>query len=196
MEPCAGERDESFEVDFELFVSCGEAVEVFEPREASLDAIALFIQGFVVGAWLFAVVSGSDDGDRAHSCDMLDDGIAVVVLVSQHRIGPPFSQQGDGLAAVVDLSGGYGQVQGQGQLVGEQMNLGCQTSSGTPQSLIFAPFFAARGRLLVSPHDGGDGGIDHQILVLPIAQQLVEDLLPDSARRHRLNRLCNLFYLQ
>jgi hypothetical protein len=24
----------------------------------------------------------------------------------------------------------------------------------------------------------------------------VEDLLPDSARRHRLNRLCNLFYLQ
>ena len=35
---------------------------------------------------------------------------------------------------------GHGEVHGQAQLVGEQVDLGRQTSSGTPQSLVFAPF--------------------------------------------------------
>ena len=46
------------EVDFIFLVSGGEGAEVFEPGEAAFDAIALFIQGFVVLGWQFAVAFG------------------------------------------------------------------------------------------------------------------------------------------
>jgi hypothetical protein len=60
------------------------------------------------------------------------------------------------------------------------MDLRCQTSSGTPQSLVRAPLFATRGRLLVGSHDGRG---DHQICVLPICHKIAEDLLPYSTGR-------------
>ena len=140
MEPSAGECDECFEIDFEFFVPRGESAEVFESGEAALNAIALFVEGFVIGAWLFAVAFGRDHGDRAHAGDMLNDGVAVVALVGQHRLGLAVSQQGDGLGAVVELPCGHGKVDRQAQLIGEQVDLSRQASSGTPQSLVFAPF--------------------------------------------------------
>jgi hypothetical protein len=50
------------------------------------------------------------------------------------------AQQLDGLGAVIHLAARDEKVQGKAQFIGEQMNLGRQTSSGTPQSLVFAPF--------------------------------------------------------
>jgi hypothetical protein len=55
MYPRAGEGYEGFEVVFELFVACGEAAEVLEPRGAAFDTIALSIEFFIVAALLFAV---------------------------------------------------------------------------------------------------------------------------------------------
>ena len=72
--------------------------------------------------------------------NMVDDGIRVVALVGQHRLGLVLAQQLDGLRAVVHLAAGEQKVQGQAKFVGQQMNLGRQTSSGTPQSLVRAPF--------------------------------------------------------
>lgn len=46
----------------------------------------------------------------------------------------------------------------------------------TPESCL-RPFFAARGRLLMCPHDGR---IQHQILALLVAHQLVKDPLQDA----------------
>ena len=40
----------------------------------------------------------------------------------------------------MDLASGDAKIYGQTQIVGQQMNLGRQTSSGTPQSLVRAPF--------------------------------------------------------
>jgi hypothetical protein len=50
------------------------------------------------------------------------------------------SQQLDGLGAVVHLAPSDKEIQGPAPFIGEQMNLGRQTSSGTPQSLVRAPF--------------------------------------------------------
>ena len=135
-----GECDAWLEVDLELFVSCDEAAEVFEPREASFDAVALFVQGFVVSALLVAVAFGRDHRERAHAGDMLHDRIAVVALIRPALLRLACSQQGDGLGAVVDLPGGHGEVHRQAQLIGEQMDFDRQTSSGTPQSLFVPPF--------------------------------------------------------
>jgi hypothetical protein len=128
------------EVGFIFLVSCSEAAEVFEAREASFDTIALFVEVFVVLALLFAVSFGRDNRNRAHGGHMLDDGIGVVAFIGQHMADFPLSQQGDGLGAVVDLPGGHGEVHRQTPFIGQQMNLGGQTSSGTPQSLVRAPF--------------------------------------------------------
>ena len=71
---------------------------------------------------------------------MLDDGVRIVALVGEHGLGLVLAQQRDGLGAVIDLAARDQKVQGQAELIAEQMNLGRQTSSGTPQSLVRAPF--------------------------------------------------------
>jgi hypothetical protein len=128
------------EVGFVFLVSGGEAAEVLEAREASFDAIPLFVEVFIVFALLLAIAFGRDDRNRAHGGHMLDDGIGVVAFVGQHIADLPLSQQDDGLGAVVDLPGRHSEVHRQAPFIGQQMNLRRQTSSGTPQSLVRAPF--------------------------------------------------------
>lgn len=128
------------EVGFVFLVASGEAAEVFEAREAAFNAIALFVKGLIEVAWLLPVAFGGDNGDRAHALDVRDDGIAVIALVGQHILDFTMCQKTDGLGAVVDLSRGYGKGHRQSLLVGQQMDLRRQTSSGTPQSLVRAPF--------------------------------------------------------
>lgn len=58
--------------------------------------------------------------------------------------------------------------------IGQHVDLGGQTASGTPQRLIPHPPFSA-GRLLVRPDDGA---VDHQIPVVAVLRQGLEDALP------------------
>ena len=113
---------------------------MFESGEAPLDAIALSIEFFIVGPLLFSVGFRGYDRDRSHGLDVIEDGLAVVSLVGQHPLGLSLSEQIDGLGTVVDLAAGHPEVHGQAQVVGQQVDLRCQTSSATPQSLVRAPF--------------------------------------------------------
>ena len=128
------------EVFLVFLVSGGETAEVFEFCAAAFDAISLFVEVFVVLALYFPVGLWRDHRQRAHAGDMLDDRIGVIALVGQHMAGFAFSQQPDRLGAVVGLSRCQGEVNRQALLVGQQMDLGRQTSSGAPQSLVRAPF--------------------------------------------------------
>ena len=140
MYPSTSESDERFEVCFEFFVSGGESAEVFEFGEASFDSIAQFVQCFVVLTFLFAIALGRDDSGRPHGLDVGEDGLAVVALICQYRLGLSLSEQFDGLGAIMHLSWGHEEVHRQAKLIGKQVDLGRQTSSGTPQSLVLAPF--------------------------------------------------------
>ncbi len=124
----------------EFFVACGESAKVLESGEAPLDAIALSIEFFVVNPLLFSVGFGGHDRDRSHGLDVVQDGLTVIALVGQYPLGFSFSEQIDGLGAVVDLTAGHLEVHRQAQFVGQQMDLGRQTTSGAPQSLVRAPF--------------------------------------------------------
>ncbi len=77
----------------------------------------------------------------SHGFNALYDDVGIVSLVGKHGIGLVLAQQRDGLGAVIYLATRDKKVQGQAQFIGKQMNLGRQTSSGTPQSLVRAPFF-------------------------------------------------------
>lgn len=140
MQPRACEGDESFEVGFELFVSRGEAAEVFEAREAAFDAVALPIEIFIVAALQLPVGFGRHDGHRSHGLDVVENRLTIVALVGQHPSGLAVSQQSHRLGAVIDLPCGDEEVDGQAQFIGQQVDLRRQASSGTPQSLVFAPF--------------------------------------------------------
>lgn len=77
-------------------------------------------------------------------------------------------------------------------MITKQVNLGRQTSSGTPPSRVRTPFFSACGRLLVRSHDRG---VNHQVLVFRIPYQGAEDLLPDPADGPAGKTLVNTFIL-
>ena len=139
-DPCTCERDEGLEAVFGFFVACGESTKTLEFAEAAFDAIALFVEIFVVFALHLAVAFGWDHGFGSHGFNVLYDGVRVVALVGQHGHGLVLAQQLNGLGTVIYLAAGDKKIQGQAQLIGEQMNLGRQTSSGTPQSLVRAPF--------------------------------------------------------
>jgi hypothetical protein len=137
----------------ELFVACGEAAEVFEAAEAAFDAIALPIEFFVVDALLLAVRFGRYHRDRSHGVDVVKDDLTVVALVGQHSDGFSLSEQFDGLGSAVDLPASDKEVHRETQLVGQQVDLRCQASSGAPQSLVPRPLFCSPWRLLVGSHD-------------------------------------------
>lgn len=113
---------------------------MFEFIEASFDAISLFVELGIVFALHGAVAFGWYDDSGSHGLDMRHDGVGIVALVGQHGVGLARAQQFDGLGAIIGLAAGETKIDGDAGLVGEQMNLGCQASSGTPQSLVVAPF--------------------------------------------------------
>src|SRR5208283_5765966 len=69
------------------------------------------------------------------------NGIGIVALVGNHGLGLAAAEQLDGWCVVADMTGRDRELERHAQLVHQQMNLGCQSSSGTPQSLVWPPFF-------------------------------------------------------
>jgi hypothetical protein len=67
-----------------------------------------------------------------HRFHILDDGVCVVALVGQQSLGLARAQQHDGLSAVIHLATRNQKIQRLSQFIGQQMDLGRQTSSGTP----------------------------------------------------------------
>ncbi len=92
--PSAGEGDGGLEAESSFAVACGQSAELFEPIEASFDAVAQLVELAVVRALHLAATTGWDDGERAQAFDFGHDGVGVVALVSQHGFGlAPFQQR-------------------------------------------------------------------------------------------------------
>lgn len=109
--------------------------------EAAFDEVSLFVQGAVVAARLLPVSSWRDDGGRTQSLDGVYDFSRVVSLVGDDRFGLPVLQQADRLGVFGSLSSRNAEGYRQPGFVGQQVNLGAQSTSGTPQSLVFAAPF-------------------------------------------------------
>ena len=113
---------------------------MLEFAEAALDLVALSIEIVIIISLHFAVASRWNDCFCACRLDMLDQHIGIVSLIRDDGLSRAVAQQGDSLGTVGHLSGGDVEAQRQAQFVGQQVDLGRQTTSGTPQSLVCAPF--------------------------------------------------------
>jgi len=128
---------------FEFVEARGEAAELLEMGEGAFDAVALSVEGAVEAALELTHGSRRDDGNDAAFVEMVEDGVGVVALVGEHRLRATVSEQRDGLGAVVGLAAAQHKAERQPERIGEQMDLGRQTSSTPPQSGIRSPFFRA-----------------------------------------------------
>ncbi len=131
------------EVLFEFVEACGESSELFEVSEGSFDAVALAIERAVEGALDLACCAWRNDRLDATFGEMAEDRVGIVALVSQHSLGLALAEQRESLGAIVGLTAGQHEAEGQTKLVGDQMDLGRQTSSTPPQSGLRSPFFRA-----------------------------------------------------
>ena len=81
------------------------------------------------------------DSFGTNALDGGNDRIGVVAPVGHHDLGLAAVQQRQGFGELSGLPAGQPEGDRFAQAVGQQVNLGTQSTSGTPQSLIFAPPF-------------------------------------------------------
>jgi hypothetical protein len=135
--------DGSVEVLLEFIEAGCESAELFEVGEGSFDAVALAVKRPVEAALHLAHGARWDDGLDAMLGEMVQDRVGIVALVGEHGLGTTPAKQSDGLGTVVGLAAGQYEVEWQAKLIGEQVDLGRQTSSTPPQSGLRSPFFRA-----------------------------------------------------
>ena len=109
--------------------------------EASLDAVSCLVDLEVVGDELFSGRIAGDDRGGPERFDEFADGIAVIGLVGKDVASAKAVEKSRCLWGVPGLAWGQEDPQRPAQAVGQKVDLGGQSSSGTPQSLILVPPF-------------------------------------------------------
>src|SRR5664279_5694009 len=83
-----------------LFVSGGNAPKMFDACEEALDQIAVLVQMRIVEPEFLSVGTWRDDRLGTAGLDALNQGVGVVALVGDHRIG---SDVGDQIGGEIDI---------------------------------------------------------------------------------------------
>ena len=72
---------------------------------------------------------------------MVEDGVGVIGFVGDDISGGEAGDEGERMSGVAGLSAGQQEADRASQAVDRDMPLAAQSTSGTPQSLVFAPPF-------------------------------------------------------
>lgn len=118
-----------------------DAAEVLEFVDAALDAVAQFVEAPIDGIDANPPWVRWDHGLGADGVDGFAEGLAVIGGVCDDGLRFLVLYQGRRGDEIVDLPTGESKAQRSTERVGEQMNLCCQSSSRTPQSLVARPPF-------------------------------------------------------
>jgi hypothetical protein len=162
----------------EFVVSRGEATDLFETIKESLDDISCLVRMPVDPSRPIPVAARRDDGLSANRLDGLDQGVAVVALVGDDRLGRNGFDQGSTLGDIGHLAGGQDQSDGIAQRIYAGVNLGGQSAPRAADRLIATVFWRA-GRVLVGTNDCG---IDEQFFQISIPLEPLGDAMPDTIR--------------
>ena len=119
----------------------GDATVELEFAKTPFNEIALGVELFVVAVLMFAGALGWNDRLHSVGSDERSNLVGIIAFVSNHRLGRLSGQQRWGALAVGLLPTGQQQAQWSAQRIAEQMNLGGQSSTGSPQSLLTRPLF-------------------------------------------------------
>ncbi len=140
VEPCACESDCGLEADTPFAVSGGDSSELLESVEAAFDAISEFVQRAIMRPLLFPATAGRDHSRGPEVVDSGHDGVGVVPLVGQFDLCLAAFKERQRLGIFRGLACRKTEADRFSESVGQQVDLGAQSTSGTPQSLVFAPF--------------------------------------------------------
>ena len=119
--------DEREEADGQFVIAGGYAAKVLELIEHSLDEIAFFIEGGVIGTLNQAMPSWRNDWLRAG----VNEGVTIITSVGQNDVGAIALQQRQCLREIVSLIGREEEAQGIAQCVAQGVNLGAETALAT-----------------------------------------------------------------
>ncbi len=133
--------EEGEEVGVSAVEAGGDAAKVFELVKAAFDAVAGAIEEAVVRDRHLAVGLGRNDGGHAPDGEEGAQSVAVIGFVGDETAALDPGQQDRGTGDVGGLARSQPQAQRTPQAIAEQVNLGGQASSGTPQSLVAGPPF-------------------------------------------------------
>lgn len=129
------------EVDFPPVVSSCDTSEMLEFVEAALDAVARLVDGEVVGDQRLAGGIAGYDRRCAGGGDEVAQGVAVVGLVGEDMLRFETFEQGRCLWCITGLAGCQNDAKRPSQGICGKMDLGGQSTSGAPQSLVLGPPF-------------------------------------------------------
>lgn len=87
-----------------------------------------------------AAASRGDHGDGPEVPDGSDDRVRVIAFVGQHGLSAAAFEQRQRLGIFGGVACREAERDRLAEAVGQQVDLGRQSTSGTPQSLVFAPF--------------------------------------------------------
>jgi len=119
---------------------CNTAVEL-EFAETAFDEITLRIELFVVPVLVFAGAFGWNNRLHLFDSDERSNLVGIIAFIGNHRLGRVSGQQRWGALAISLLPSGQQQAQRPSQRIAKHMNLGSQSSTGSPQSLLTRPLF-------------------------------------------------------
>jgi len=132
---------EGLEVYCFSVVSGCDAPEVFDLVEVALDAVSVLVDFGVIADEALSPWIAGYDGLGLDVGDAVADGISVVGCVGQHVAGPKPVHQRQGPGCVAGLPGREDHAERPTEGIAGDMDFGCQSASGTPQSLVPAPPF-------------------------------------------------------
>ena len=116
--------------------TCGDAAVYLEFAKTAFDEIALRIELFIVAVLVFASAFGGDYSLHSLGSDERSNLVGIITFIGDHRLGGMSGQQFRGALAVSLLPSGQQQAQRSSQRIAKHMNLGSQSSTGSPQSLL------------------------------------------------------------
>ncbi len=120
--------------------ACCDTSEVLELVEAAFDCVSDLIGLEVVGDQLLSGGIAGDHRFGAHVGDQASQGIGIIGLVGKHAARRKTLEQGRGDWSIASLAGRKEKLERSTEAIHRHVNLGCQSSSGTPQSLV-PPFW-------------------------------------------------------
>lgn len=127
----------------EFIIACGYSPKPFELAEKPLNQVAFAVKSEVGFALDEPIGLGGNHRDNPPFFQSLDQGIGVVGLVGEEGFGFDFCEQGGGLPQVRVLAGGERYGNGIAKSIGDNVDLGAQSASGSTDGLTGAVFFRA-----------------------------------------------------
>ena len=109
--------------------------------DGSLDLVAFLVDFGIEGAASLHAGALRDDRDGTDRLDVVEDNVGVIGPVGDDVAGLQAGDEGEGVGGVMGLAAGEEEAQGPAESVDGDMPFAGQSTSGTPQSLVFDPPF-------------------------------------------------------